>query len=103
DWDDVGDFATLSHQLRSPARAPGVAAVSDDGNDVRVLGGADVMATGSRATVYGSAHRHVALVGLEGISVVDTDETLLVLADDHAQRLSDLVGRLAQEGRADLR
>ena len=63
-----------------------------------MLGTGSVDAVGSRATVYGATHRHVALVGLDGISVVDTEDALLVLADDHAQDLSGLVGSLAERG-----
>lgn len=98
DWDDVGDFRALARQLRAgddPADA-------GDG-DVRVLGTAHVDAVGSRATVYGATHRHVALVGLDGISVVETDDVLLVLADEHAQDLATLVGRLSEAGLDHLR
>lgn len=108
DWDDVGDFSALARQLRAgTGSTPGEARVStvrgEDGSEVTVLGGAGVSAWGSRATVYGSPQRHVALVGVEGISVVETDDVLLVLADDSAQHLSSLVGQLEREGRGHLR
>ena len=101
DWDDVGDFAALARQLRTDAageRARTVSGADGRALDVRVLGTGSVDAVGSRATVYGATHRHVALVGLDGISVVDTEDALLVLADDHAQDLSGLVGSLAERG-----
>lgn len=98
DWDDVGDFRALARQLRTGAPADGGA-----DSDVRVLGTAHVDAVGSRATVYGATHRHVALVGLDGISVVETDDVLLVLADEHAQDLATLVGRLSEAGSDHLR
>lgn len=121
DWDDVGDFAALARQLRSPAAGDGVRTVGAvqegggvdgslgadgavaDGGDVRVLGTATVDAVGSRATVYGATHRHVALVGLDGVTVVDAEDALLVLADDHAQELSAIVSSLSGSGRDDLR
>lgn len=121
DWDDVGDFAALARQLRSPAAGGGVrtagaaggivgAEAADGagdgvggGGDVRVLGTVTVDAVGSRATVYGATHRHVALVGLDGITVVDAEDALLVLADDHAQELSAIVSSLSGSGRDDLR
>jgi mannose-1-phosphate guanylyltransferase len=96
DWDDVGDFAALARQLRE--RGGG-----DPHSDVRVLGSASVDAVSSRATVYGATDRHIALVGLDGISIVDTEDALLVLADAQAQDLSTLVARLEQRGLGRLR
>ncbi|MCT1777048.1 mannose-1-phosphate guanylyltransferase [Brachybacterium sp. p3-SID957] len=103
DWDDVGDFAALARQLRARAGTREEVGVRRDGSDVQVLGTARVDAVDSRATVYGATHRHVALVGLDGVSVVDTEDVLLVLADDHAQDLGTLVGRLPQVGLDHLR
>ncbi|ASK64973.1 mannose-1-phosphate guanyltransferase [Brachybacterium avium] len=107
-WDDVGDFAALARQLREhPVRALGEGgerASADGGDgDVRVLGSATVDAVSSRATVYGSTDRHIALVGLDGISIVDTEDALLVLADEQAQDLSVLVARLERCGLGRLR
>ncbi|GAA1302416.1 mannose-1-phosphate guanylyltransferase [Brachybacterium tyrofermentans] len=95
-WDDVGDFAALARQLREWGP-------DADGSDVRVLGTSTVDAIGSAATVYGSTDRHIALVGLQGISIVDTEDALLVLADDHAQDLTRLVDLLDEHGRGRLR
>lgn len=95
-WDDVGDFAALARQLRE--WGPGA-----DAADVRVLGTSTVDAIGSAATVYGSTDRHIALVGLQGISIVDTEDALLVLADDHAQDLTRLVDLLDEHDRGRLR
>lgn len=102
DWDDVGDFAALARQLREK-RAASSHGTTDDGSDVQVLGGAGVDAISSRATVYGSTDRHIALVGLDGISIVDTEDALLVLADEQAQDLSALVARLDARGLGHLR
>mgnify|MGYP003767859999 FL=1 len=102
DWDDVGDFAALSRQLREKKAASGLETKAD-GSDVQVLGGAGVDAISSRATVYGSTDRHIALVGLDGISIVDTEDALLVLADEQAQDLSALVARLDARGLGHLR
>jgi mannose-1-phosphate guanylyltransferase len=105
-WDDVGDFAALARQLRENSSAPGPPGTPDpprDAPDVRVLGSATVDAVSSRATVYGSTDRHIALVGLNGISIVDTEDALLVLADEQAQELSTLVARLDQQGLGRLR
>ncbi|WP_193105246.1 mannose-1-phosphate guanylyltransferase [Brachybacterium sp. FME24] len=107
DWDDVGDFEALARQLRdggpgsSAPAAPGGSEGSDP-SDVRVLGSSAVDAIGSTATVYGSTDRHIALVGLRGISIVDTEDVLLVLADEQAQALTGLVARLDEQGRGRL-
>lgn len=117
-WDDVGDFAALARQLREgdvDARqqvSAGSAAIAGAGHaggadaeglDVRVLGTSMVDAIASTATVYGSTDRHIALVGVQGISIVDTEDALLVLADEQAQDLTRLVGLLDERGRGHLR
>lgn len=101
DWDDVGDFRALAGQLRredSRARR-----LDGDGTDVVVLGDSAVDAVDAAATVYGSSDRLIALVGVHGISVVDTDDALLVIADDRAQELGRIVGGLADGGHETLR
>ncbi|MGO1259342.1 MAG: mannose-1-phosphate guanylyltransferase [Brachybacterium sp.] len=122
-WDDVGDFAALARQLRENGPGSGAAtggasgSASADGrvpvlgaravgaadSDVRVLGSQAVAALSSTATVYGSTDRLIALVGVQGISIVDTEDALLVIADDDAQRLAGLVAQLSDRGRDDLR
>lgn len=102
-WDDVGDFAALARQLRSTdGPAPGRPDAAE-GSDVVVLGGVETVALGAAATVYGSSDRLIALVGVDGISVVETDDALLVLGDARAQDLARLGDLLDRCGRADLR
>jgi mannose-1-phosphate guanylyltransferase len=100
DWDDVGDFAALARQLRE---REGDVRRGEDGTEVHVVGSASVDALSSRATVYGSTDRHIALVGLQGISVVDTEDALLVLADERAQDLQRRGGGRAEPGLERLR
>ncbi|WP_227488333.1 mannose-1-phosphate guanylyltransferase [Brachybacterium subflavum] len=95
DWDDVGDFAALARQLRR--------AGDEDARDVVVVGGARTIDRGARATVYGSSQRPIALVGVDGLSVVETDDVLLIAADSGARDLAELVAGLEDEGLADLR
>lgn len=103
DWDDVGDFAALARQLRA-ARGTGASAPRGDGaGDVIALGGAETVAVDARATVYGAPGRLVALVGLDGVSVVATDDVLLVVGDDRAQEVAELGPVLDRRGRDDLR
>src|SRR5699024_12498142 len=100
--DEGGGVAALARQLggQQGGAVPEGTAVergAADG-DVRVLGRAAVDAVSSRATVYGATDRHIALVGLVGISIVDTEDALLVLADEQAQDLPALVARFAERG-----
>ncbi|UEJ82526.1 NTP transferase domain-containing protein [Brachybacterium halotolerans subsp. kimchii] len=95
DWDDVGDFAALARQLRRTGDA--------EGRDVVVVGGARTVDRDAHATVYGSSQRPIALVGVDGLSVVETDDVLLIAADSGARDLAELVAGLEDEGLADLR
>ena len=107
DWDDVGDFAALARQIRArqahakAAQLPGGSAIAE--SDVAVLGGAHVAALDSRATIHSSSERLIALVGLDNITVVETDDVLLVVDDSAAQRVGELVGGLPELGREHLR
>lgn len=106
DWDDVGDFAALARQLRAGddgEHDEERAEAERDPSDVVASGGARTISLGSSATVYSSSTRPIALVGVEGISVVETEDVLVVLADEHAQDLSTLVGMLDAEGLGTLR
>ena len=94
-WDDVGDFAALARLLRD---REGRVLRGEDGTEVHVVGSASVDAHASRATVYGATDRHIALLGLQGVSIVDTEDALLVLADEQAQALQHLVDRLDAQG-----
>lgn len=107
-WDDIGDFAALARQLRGGPGATdpegaGSEGRGDGGADVMVLGGAQTVALDARATVYGSSDRLVALLGVQGVSVVDTPGALLVVDDSRAQDLGALGALLDEAGRGDLR
>ncbi|MCD9196675.1 mannose-1-phosphate guanylyltransferase [Aeromicrobium wangtongii] len=81
-WDDVGDFAAL--QDVGAASSPetiwvdaGGLAISEDGTTI-------------------------AVVGLDDVIVVRTDDALLVVARDHAQQVKSVVAELKRRGRDDL-
>lgn len=106
DWDDVGDFRALGQQLRESGEgSAGLrhlgAPHADEASDVTVLGDAPVHAHGASGTVYASGERLVVLVGVEGLSVVDTDDALLVLGDEHAQDMSAVVSALRASGQGE--
>lgn len=78
-WDDVGDFAAL-HDLGAP------------GDD-------DVVWVGADGLVRTDGTRTVAVVGIPGAVVVQTDDALLVTTVDHAQRVKEVPAALAAAGR----
>lgn len=93
-WEDLGDFASLA----------GVAGVAANGpSGVKVLGDEDLVVThdASGLVVPGSG-RLIAVVGLEDVVVVDTDDALIVTTYARAQEVKAVVDRLKAAGRTDL-
>jgi mannose-1-phosphate guanylyltransferase len=89
DWDDVGDFASLA-KLISGGRP----------DTMSILGQNDkVLVDESTGLVVSQTNRVIAVVGVEGLIVVDTDDALLVTTSEHAQRVKSVVGRLHEDGR----
>ena len=94
-WDDIGDFASLGRLL-------GDSTVLDGHPDLHVIGSAaDVVAIDSSGLVATSG-RLVALIGVENLVVVDTQDALLITTPGRAQEVKRVVARLARDGRVDL-
>lgn len=92
DWEDVGDFASLGDLLDPDASGA-----------LTVLGDADlVRSRSSSGLVVPGTGRFVAVLGLDDVVIVDTDDALLVAARDHAQDVKAIVNGLKDEGRTDL-
>lgn len=92
-WDDVGDFTSLGSLLSESPDLPGL----------RVLGDVDlVLAKDTTGVVVPGSGRTVAVLGLEGIVVVDTPDALLVTTAERAQDVKALVDLLKATGRDDL-
>jgi mannose-1-phosphate guanylyltransferase/mannose-6-phosphate isomerase len=79
-WTDVGSWAALHDVLEKDAQ----------GNVLR----GDVIADECRNSYVAATSRLVAVVGLEGIVVVETEDAVLVMAKDRAQRVKNTVERL---------
>ena len=61
------------------------------------------VALDARSNVVVSADKHlVALLGVEGLVVVHTEDATLVCRKEDAERVKKLVERLRSEGRGDL-
>jgi mannose-1-phosphate guanylyltransferase len=83
-WDDIGSWTAL---LRlGPADA--------DGNVVR----GRVLALSSHGNLVASDERLVALVGVEGLVVIDTEDALLVCSADRVQDVKQIVDELHRRG-----
>ena len=85
-WNDVGSWSALRDV--SPR----------DGDGNAHLG--DVISIGCRNS-YAYAKSLVAMVGLEDVIVVETDDAVLVAHADQVQRVKDVVAQLKAEGRSE--
>lgn len=83
-WNDVGSWSALWE----------VSAQDADGNAHH----GDVIAIDSRNS-YAYARRLVALVGVDDLVVVETDDAVLVARKDRVQQVKDVVARLKSDGR----
>lgn len=91
-WSDLGSWSALRDH-RGSSGAPVINA--EEPARVLDIDGHDVL-------VHAAGGRLVAVVGLEGVIVVDTPDALLVAAADAAQDVKKVVDRLRAEGRTDL-
>jgi len=83
-WDDIGSWTAL---LRlGPADA--------DGNVVR----GRVLALSSRGNLVAADKRLVALVGVEGLVVIDTEDAVLVCSADRVQDVKQIIDELHRRG-----
>ena len=90
DWDDVGDFASVSGLMAGDS-------------PVHVLGGEDdVVAVEATGIAIPGASRMVVLLGLGDVVVVDTPDALLVTTRERAQDVKAVVEHLRRIGRHDL-
>ena len=87
-WSDVGHWGALRELLGS----------DDDGNSTM---GHAVLHDSRDTLVFSTTDRVVAVVGLEGVVVVDTEDALLVLPASRAQDVRAIVAALDAAGATD--
>lgn len=92
-WSDVGTWASLAEEL-------GVAAGA--GRRVNESEGELVLEAASGNLVWGTAGRTIALLGVEGLAVIDTPDALLVAPLSRSPEVRRIVDKLRQAGREDL-
>lgn len=91
-WDDVGDFAAIA-RLNPAAHQEGMTVL---GKKARVY------SEDASGVVVSDSQRVVALIGVENIVVVDTEDALLVTTTDHAQSVKKAVEGLKEKGNSDV-
>ncbi|HEX6538157.1 MAG TPA: sugar phosphate nucleotidyltransferase [Candidatus Dormibacteraeota bacterium] len=92
-WSDLGSWGDL-HTARVEA--------GESDADGNVLGGDALAVASSECTIEARGGRLVAVAGADGLVVIDTPDALLVVPQEHAQRVKDVVERLRATGRTDL-
>jgi mannose-1-phosphate guanylyltransferase len=96
-WSDLGSWSALKTYLAEGVAAAGVVGSSGPADTAALIevDARDVL-------VRADGGRLVAVVGLEGIVVVDTPDALLIARADASQDVKRVVEQLRREGRDDL-
>src|SRR5580658_6463577 len=93
-WNDLGSWASL-YEYQHDTRMRG----DPDGNVADAGGHLSLDATDNYVF---SPKKFVALVGVENLVIVDTEDALLVVHRDHSQDVGKVVKELSQTGREEL-
>ena len=93
-WNDLGSWAALyEHQLDT---------IQTGDEHANVFEAAGATAINARGNYVFSPHKHVAVVGVENIVVVETDDAILVTTLNHSQEVGKVVKELVAKGRTEL-
>jgi mannose-1-phosphate guanylyltransferase/mannose-6-phosphate isomerase len=99
-WSDVGTWASLASELgvgrAKESRGCGKLAQPGDGN--RVIAG-DVLVEDASCNLIWGGDRLVALLGVEDLAVVDTEDVILITKLDRSSDVRRLVALLKSRGR----
>ncbi|MBS11340.1 MAG: mannose-1-phosphate guanylyltransferase [Gemmatimonadetes bacterium] len=82
DWSDIGSWGAMSDVLPTD---------SDD----NLLNGNVISIDAKNTTVYSQTDKLIALVGVDNLAIVETEDALLILPRDESQRVRDLVDKLS--------
>jgi mannose-1-phosphate guanylyltransferase len=93
-WNDLGSWSSL-YEYQHDTRLRG----DPDGNVADAGGHLAIEATDNYIF---SPKKFVALVGVENLVVVDTDDALLIVSREHSQDVGKIVKELSISGRTDL-
>ena len=93
-WNDLGSWASLyEYQVETRLRGDAEGNVTDTGGHISI--------EASDNYIF-SPRKFVALVGVENLVVVDTDDALLIAHRDHSQDVGKIVKELSITGRSEL-
>jgi mannose-1-phosphate guanylyltransferase len=93
-WNDLGSWASLyEYQLETRLRGDGEGNVSDTGGHIAI---------DANNNYIFSPKKFVALVGVENLVIVDTEDALLIAHRDHSQDVGKIVKELGLSGRTEL-
>ena len=93
-WNDLGSWASLyEYQLEDRLRGDADGNVADTGGHLAIE---------ANDNYIFSPKKFVALVGVENLVVVDTEDALLIAHRDHSQDVGKIVKELSQAGREEL-
>jgi mannose-1-phosphate guanylyltransferase len=88
DWSDLGGWIALGDEL--PAQPFGVG---------RVAGGSSIDA---KNNIVFAPSKHVSLIGVEGLVIVETDDAIMVCRREDAQRIKQITAELEERQLLDL-
>jgi mannose-1-phosphate guanylyltransferase len=93
-WNDLGSWASLyEYQHETRLRGDAEGNVADTGGHLAI--------DASDNYIF-SPKKFVAMVGVENLVVVDTEDALLIVRRDHSQDVGKIVKELSSSGRTDL-
>ena len=93
-WNDLGSWASLyEYQLETRLRGDAEGNVADTGGHISI---------DATDNYIFSPKKFVALVGVENLVIVDTEDALLIAHRDHSQDVGKIVKELSLTGRKEL-
>jgi mannose-1-phosphate guanylyltransferase len=84
DWSDIGSWGAMSDVLPT-----------DDAKNL--LNGNVIQIDTKETTVYAQTDKLIALVGVENLAVIETEDAILICPRDQTQRVREIVGRLSAD------
>ena len=102
-WSDVGTWASLGQELglgsRQKSGPAGSSSLDESGNCV--IGG-DVLALESSGNLVWADKRMIALLGVDDLTVIETDDVILITKVERSSDVRMIVGELKRKGRDEL-
>ncbi|HEY0306609.1 MAG TPA: mannose-1-phosphate guanyltransferase, partial [Acidobacteriaceae bacterium] len=95
EWNDLGSWAAL-HEHELAVKAPG----TDEAQNV--VEAPSVSVIDAKGNYVYAPGKMVALVGVENLVIVETEDALLITTRENSQRVGEIVKRLAAEKKTDL-